>query len=308
MEKRTEDAVLFDVIEPQRKPVPVRRQPRRRANDLDGTRWLTNSISVWSDIRKNAEELEHGHPAMFPTMLVERLIESLTTGRQKVVLDPFLGSGSTLLAARHVGKVGIGIELNPKYATLAESRLANLYAKSADEPKYSIHVGDARSLLDFVTQNSVDMVITSPPYWDILNQRRTADSKEIRHYGNLDADLGIIADYRNFLDSLQDVFESVHVSMKPERYCVVVVMDLRKKNRFFPFHSDVAEMMQRAGFIYDDLIIWNRQSEYNNLRPLGYPSVFRVNKVHEFCLIFKTQTAREKKSRDKEIIRLRELS
>jgi hypothetical protein len=31
--------------------------------------------------------------------------------------------------------------------------------------------------------------------------------------------------------------------------------------------------------------VWNRQAEYNNLRPLGYPAVFRVNKVHEYLLI-----------------------
>jgi hypothetical protein len=43
--------------------------------------------------------------------------------------------------------------------------------------------------------------------------------------------------------------------------------------------------MTEIGFIFDDLIIWNRQSEYNNLRPLGYPAVFRVNKVHEFVVL-----------------------
>ena len=41
------------------------------------------------------------------------------------------------------------------------------------------------------------------------------------------------------------------------------------------------------GRIFDDLIIWNRQADYSNLRPLGYPAVFRINKVHEFLLIFR---------------------
>ena len=103
---------------------------------------------------------------------------------------------------------------------------------------------------------------------------------------------------------MKEIFEQVHVAMKPERYCIVVVMDLRKKSKFYPFHSDIANMMQRIGFIYDDIIIWNRQSEYNNLRPLGYPSVFRINKVHEFCLIFKTSIKKEKEIRDKEILSL----
>jgi len=63
-------------------------------------------------------------------------------------------------------------------------------------------------------------------------------------------------------------------------------MDIRKKNRFYPYHADFAQRMEEIGFVFDDLIIWDRRHEYNNLRPLGYPSVFRINKVHEFILIF----------------------
>ena len=43
---------------------------------------------------------------------------------------------------------------------------------------------------------------------------------------------------------------------------------------------------QDVGFLFDDIIIWDRRRDYNNLRPLGYPSVFRINKVHEYILIF----------------------
>jgi hypothetical protein len=43
--------------------------------------------------------------------------------------------------------------------------------------------------------------------------------------------------------------------------------------------------LQRRGF-RRDIIIWDRRQDYNNFRPLGYPAVFRVNKAHEFILIF----------------------
>src|SRR5204862_2126322 len=138
-----------------------------------------------------------------------------------------------------------------------------------------------------VAPESVDLCITSPPYWDILNQRRTADLKETRHYGNLRHDVGTIADYDEFLAALTQIFRDVLAALKPGAYCCVVVMDLRKKNQFFSFHSDLAARLSELGYIYDDLLIWNRQSEYNNLRPLGYPSVFRVNKVHEFVLLMR---------------------
>ena len=264
------------------------RKPRRRGNLLDGKRWLQNSISVWSDIRKTPEETRLGHPAMFPQMLCERLIETFLPPEAELVLDPFAGSGSTVLAAQRMGKRGIGLELSEEYATLANARLASVGREPPDQnPGSVVHRASASELLSLVEPESVDLCITSPPYWNILNQRRTADYKSVRHYGNLDGDLGTIEDYEAFLESLAAVFGDVLVTLRPGAYCCVIVMDLRKKNRFFPLHSDLATRLVEIGYLYDDLIIWNRQAEYNNLRPLGYPSVFRVNKVHEFVLLMR---------------------
>ena len=81
---------------------------------------------------------------------------------------------------------------------------------------------------------SVDFVVTSPPYWDILLRNRTADYKEVRNYGDSDRDLGRISDYRKFLDSLGEVFVNVLMALKPGCYCCVVVMDLRKGQQFLP--------------------------------------------------------------------------
>ena len=99
------------------------RKPRRHCNTLDGKRWLQNSISVWSDIRKTSQEARLKHPAMFPQMLVERLIETFLPTDANFVLDPFAGSGTTILAAEAMGKKGIGLELSPEYVSLARSRL-----------------------------------------------------------------------------------------------------------------------------------------------------------------------------------------
>lgn len=274
-------------------------RPKRKAvphcNVLDGKRWIQNSISVWSDIRKTTEENRLKHPAMFPGMLVERLIETFLRPDGEHVLDPFSGSGSTIVEVERLGKTGIGIELSPDYAAMARGRLADvastLFSKST-KPRSVIHEASVTDITTLVEPDSIDLCITSPPYWDILNQRRTADYKDVRHYGNLDGDLGMIADYDAFLDSLQSVFADVLTVLKPGAYCCVVLMDLRKKNRFFPFHSDFAARMTEVGFIFDDLIIWNRQAEYNNLRPLGYPAVFRVNKVHEFVVLLQKPRAR----------------
>ena len=274
-------------------------RPGRRANGLDGRDWERFSISVWSDIRKTTEEKKLGHPAMFPLSLASRLIRCFTPDGDSLVLDPFAGIGTTPIAAEMLGKTGVGIELNEEFAAKARTREAQSeqaldgLAEGAERSaagralgKRVIHTDDAGMLLLHVAPSTVDFALTSPPYWDILLQERSADGKEIRHYGEEEKDLGKIADYGAFIDALGKIFRQVFVAMKTGAYCVVVVMDIRKKSRFYPFHSDVAEMMQGLGFVYDDVIIWDRRSEYNNMRPLGYPSKFRINKAHEFLLIF----------------------
>jgi DNA modification methylase len=79
----------------------------------------------------------------------------------------------------------------------------------------------------------------------------------------------------------------VHEVLKPGKMCVVIVMDIRVQSQFIPFHIDVINMMKEVGFILEDIIIWDRRKEYSNLRPLGFPYVFIVNKVHEYILIFR---------------------
>ena len=65
-------------------------------------------------------------------------------------------------------------------------------------------------------------------------------------------------------------------------------MDIRKQEKFYPYHADLTARLCRddVGFLLDDIVIWDRRQEYNNLRPLGYPTTFRINKVHEYILIF----------------------
>ena len=264
-----------------------RKVPARKSNDLDGKSWIRNSISIWSEIRKTPEEVALKHPAIFPAQLASRMIETFTRNDQKVILDPFSGIGSTVLAAEAVGKTGIGFDISADY--ISKSRNRNPLETSDDTilGKRCFVQADVTNLLDYVEPNSVDMCLTSPPYWDILLQKRNADGKDIRNYGDSELDLGRISDYHTFIDKLGTVFEGVLKVLKPDSYCCVIVMDLRKGPNFYPLHSDLTTKMQEIGYLFDDIIIWDRRHEYNNFRPLGYPSVFRVNKAHEYILIFK---------------------
>lgn len=268
------------------------RVPHKRANELDGKTWTKYSISIWSDIKKTPEEAALRHPALFPVELPRRLLLCFTSQQDTVVLDPFAGLGSTVVAAEELGKIGIGLDIYPNFIKKAQERLAQLrLLGSQNQPVASVrsrfHCIDAQKLARVVSIDSVDIVITSPPYWDIHLQERTADLKSARPYGESEVDLGRIRSYPDFLDSLRDAFEPVYRVLKPGKYCIIVVMDIRKKAKLYPLHSDVVSLMRDIGFLYDDLIIWDRRHEYSNMRPLGYPTRFRINKAHEYILIFR---------------------
>jgi len=254
--------------------------------ELDGKTWLQYSISIWSDIRKAGEENGLAHPAIFPIMLPERLIK-IYSNEGDFIFDPFAGSGSTLIAAKNLRRFSKGIELSEKFIKLYRERTSNLNLFDTNEYEPILVKGDARDLSNHVEEDSVQLTVTSPPYWDILNQKRSADYKEIRKYSDVETDLGNIKSYDTFLAGLKNIFHNVYRVTKRGGFCCVVVMDLRKKDEFYPFHMHVINFMNDIGFSLDDTIIWDRRQEYNNLRPLGFPYVFRINKVHEFILIFK---------------------
>ena len=226
-----------------------KRFSRKHANKLDGKTWLRYSVSVWSDIKKTKEETALKHPAMFPGMLAKRLIECFTPPEASLILDPFAGIGSTLLAAKELGKDAIGLEISPEFVKIAERHVDQMLP-FAGETKIQIHTADSRELYRYVSPSSIDMVVTSPPYWDILLQKRTADNKEQRDYGDPLADLGKIQNYEKFLLELRKIFEQVYDAMKPKSYCCVIVMDIRKKNRFYPYHIDISQFMQESRFYF----------------------------------------------------------
>ncbi len=271
-----------------------------RMNNFNGKEWLQNSFTIWRDLKKTQEENKLKHPAMFPSALAEKLINIYTKNDGEVILDPFLGVGSTLIAAKRLGKNGIGIELNPDYIKIATERINNTKCNvqncNPQNNTSQIILGDSRKMLKNINDNSVDLCLNSPPYWDILNMRRTVDSeKDIKGYSQSDKDLGNIDNYDKFLLELKDVYKEVYRVMKPNKRCCCVVMDIRKKDKFYPLHIDLSKIMTEVGFELEEFVIWDRQHEYNNMKTLGYPWVFRFNKVHEFICVYWKREQKKKR-------------
>ena len=93
-----------------------------KMNNLEPKKWLQYSFSIWKDIRKNKDEMRLKHPAMFPTQLTSRLINIFTKNDGEFILDPFMGSGTTAIACKQLGRNFIGCDNNKDYVKLAKQK------------------------------------------------------------------------------------------------------------------------------------------------------------------------------------------
>lgn len=83
---------------------------------------LAKKANAYGDVWEFDQEMKNPHPAPFPVSLIERIISSTNA---QIVLDPFMGSGTTAIAAKKLGRNFIGIEISLEYSHLATSRIEN---------------------------------------------------------------------------------------------------------------------------------------------------------------------------------------
>jgi len=284
--------------------------PGNDLNDLTGTEWIkfTRTWFVCDSPRYHQNKPTELHPARYPEEMVAEFLRFFTKRRQ-FVLDPFLGSGATLVACMEQGRQGVGIELSPRYAQVAQRRLVCL---PLDGLRQQVIQGDARQVNDPALWQPLlneleaaglpladglpqfDFVITSPPYWNMLRTSRggveskhklRAKQKLDTHYSDAAADLGNITDYDQFVEAIGEVFDRVHACLRPGKYLVVVAQNLRTpQGEVKPLAWDLARRIGRT-FLFQGERIWCQ-----NTKPLGiwgYPKIFVPNYHHHYCLIFR---------------------
>jgi DNA modification methylase len=233
------------------------------------------------------------HPATFSEADVERLIRLFTKAGERV-LDPFLGSGSALIACANSGRQGVGIELSEHWAQVARERIG---AEVGEAPGLEVLCGDARTVLPGLEAESFDFVVTSPPYWSILTRKAGLKAKREREDKNLPTqysedpdDLGNVESYEGFLAQLGEVFAECCRVLRPGKYMAVIVSDFRQGPHFHLFHADIATTVEQAGPVLKGLTILAQDSK--SLYPFGIPTHPVSNIHHQYVLWFqKAKTA-----------------
>jgi DNA modification methylase len=272
----------------------VDRRPRE-LNDLTGKEWALASRSV-EEYPDTRSEKQREHGACFPASLARQQIE-IYTRRGGLVLDPFVGVGTTLDVCAELGRRGIGIELNSKFANRARADLARRGAAGTQR----VIIDDARHLRRHVADESVDLVLTSPPYGALLKgvkgafaykwkeHSTIASVPNPRPYSARPEDLGNL-EYGDFLDALSTCLESTRAVMRGGAYAVWILKDFRALKEGVPYvnlHGHFIERAERAGLTLWDLRIYN-QTRHRPLVCLGYPSrQFYLNIGHSYLVVLR---------------------
>ena len=135
-----------------------------------------------------------------------------------------------------------------------------------------------------------DFLITSPPYWNILETKdhkaktRIAENLDTKYSDHSD-DLSNIKKYEVFLDTLSQFFSNCARIIKDKKYMVIIVSDFRKLDKYYVFHSDLAQKIEsQSGFRLKGIrILYQR---HKSIYPYGYPFSFVPNVHHQNVLIF----------------------
>lgn len=276
--------------------------PRNKLNALTSKEWIPETVSVWTQKGLGANhpdaQIEKQHPAPFSFTDVSRLVRFFTKP-DDTVLDPFVGVGSTLKACAIERRKGIGFELNPKYAELAVQRIDNeIKDLFSIKEKQQVFTGDARDLIKELSEDSIDFLVTSPPYWNILHkedhkvrQERKSDGLDTK-YSNSKLDLGNITDYNEFLEELTSILGSCGRVLKPDKYMAIVVSDFRDKSNYVMFHAHLAERLKEYSLELRGIkVLYQR---HKRIFPYGYPYAYVPNIHHQFIIILQNKKKRKK--------------
>lgn len=255
-------------------------------------------IGVWTFTYSSRDVRDKKvHPAVFPIALPTRLIE-LFTHKGELVLDVFAGTGTTLLAAQDLDRNAVGIDLNPDYVAFAQQRLASrldLY-----DSKQIVVQDDARNTQRLIAPETVKLIVTSPPYANLLNRRRKNKSRrgdlrnndqlnKIEQYSQDPRDLGTL-DSASFRGAITEVFSNVKSVLLPNAHVLINITDAWINGKRVPLHIDIIEAMRAAGYEFRNTIIWDRRNLVNRIGIFGWPSSYiTMGTTFEYILDFALQ-------------------
>jgi DNA modification methylase len=235
------------------------------------------------------------HPAVFPIALPTHFIKTLTH-KGELVLDPFSGIGTTLLAAQDLGRNAVGFDLKEEYIEVTKKRLGQQKIAN-DGTKQIAILDDAHNIPEYLEENTVSLCITSPPYANMLAHKRLNKSMrgdlrkndhylKVQQYSSDPADLGTMQNEK-FAKSLEEIYSGIIPLLKKRAHCVININDVWENNKRTPTHMYVVQALEKAGFEFRNTFIWDKRNLVNKVGIFGWPNNFiSLGATMEFILDF----------------------
>jgi len=197
--------------------------------------------TVWSfPERGNWATHNPNYRGNFAPQIARNIIE-MYTAKGNSILDPMVGAGTTLIEAKLLSRNALGMDINPEAVKLAEKALN---FKHHPPSKQKVQVGDARNL-SFLKNDSFDLVLTHPPYMNIIKYSN----------GEIPADLSNISSLPKFCDEIEKIARQFYRVLKPDRYCAILIGDTRKGKHYVPLAFHVMQRFLKVGFVLKEDII-----------------------------------------------------
>lgn len=273
--------------------------PSNHLNCLDAKSWIKSQLGVWQVYYEGRDVRDKEvHPAVMPLNLAKRVIE-LFTHRGELVLDPFAGIGTTLLAARELSRNAVGFDINKNYSTISNERLSQ--TKPSGNAEQVFVCDDANNISDYLEEESVKLIFTSPPYANLLNRKRLNKSRRgnlrqnsqylrVEQYSQDQRDLGTMQ-IEEYSQKLSEIYEKLLPILTPRGHNVINVPDMWWSNGTagtrIPIHIHVYHAMTKAGYELRNTIIWDRTNIVNRIGIFGWPSNYiTMGTTFEYLLDF----------------------
>lgn len=268
--------------------------PPTHINCMTAKDWLKSQLGVWQFFYEGRDIRDKNlHPATFPIALSKKVIE-LFTHEGELVLDPFVGSGTTLVAAKDSNRHAVGFDLQKHYIDLCARRLLQNSHMFNQATQVAIQ-DDARYISDYFEKDSISLIWTSPPYANLLNRKRKNKSRrnrnneqlgKVEQYSQDPRDLGTLA-LTAYTEAMGDIFQSLLPLLKPRGHCVINVPDMWWENERITIHISLVEKLRKCGFELRNIIIWDRTNIVNQIGIFGWPSNYiTMGVTFEYLLDF----------------------
>lgn len=202
------------------------------------------------------------------------------------ILDPMVGAGTTLIEAKLLNRNADGIDINPEAVEISKKALN---FKNNSTSQQNVFVGDARNLSKY-TDNCSDLIITHPPYLNIVQYSKN----------KIEEDLSSISNIKKFFHEISKIADELFRILKEDKYCAVLIGDTRKSQHYIPLSFYLLKTFLKTGFVLKEEIIKSQHNCVYSKRWIQSAKKYNFYLImHEHLFVFRKPRNDEKISKIK---------